>query len=81
MQVIATVDSQKDHYEDLMKRGKKLLQNPNKAPFLTDLIDKMEKTWIEANKQSKIRLTMLTSELGHYEEFLLLSVLCSSWFP
>lgn len=67
--VIATVDGQRDTYEELLKRGKKLLSNPNKAPFLTDLIQKMETTWKEANEQSKVRHTMLTNTAKDWEKY------------
>lgn len=69
--VIATVDGQRDSYEELLKRGKKLLNNPNKAPFLTELIEKMENTWKEANSQSKARHAMLSKtakDWEHYDE-------------
>ncbi|XP_063866278.1 muscle-specific protein 300 kDa-like isoform X2 [Scylla paramamosain] len=67
--VISTVESQRDTYEDLLKRGKKLLLNPNKAPFITDLIEKMERTWIEANEQSKLRLAVLTNTAKDWEKY------------
>ncbi|KAK7020240.1 hypothetical protein SK128_027531 [Halocaridina rubra] len=67
--VIATVEGQRDTYEDLLRRGKKLLQNPNKAPFLTDLIEKMEKTWTEANEQSQARKTMLVNSAKDWEKY------------
>lgn len=67
--VIATVDSQRDIYEELLKRGKKLLNNPNRAPFLPDLIQKMEDTWKEANEQSKARLIMLTNSAKDWEKY------------
>lgn len=67
--VISTVEAQRDTYEDLLRRGKKLLQNPNKAPFLTDLIEKMEKTWNEANEQSQARKTMLVNSAKDWEKY------------
>ncbi|XP_064087798.1 muscle-specific protein 300 kDa-like [Macrobrachium nipponense] len=67
--VIATIEGQRDIYEDLLRRGKKLLQNPNKAPFLTDLIEKMEKTWTEANEQSQARKTMLVNSAKDWEKY------------
>ncbi|KAG0728078.1 hypothetical protein GWK47_033240 [Chionoecetes opilio] len=67
--VITTVDNQRDNYEDLVKRGKKLMLNPNKAPFLTEMIERMEKTWIEANEQSKIRLSVLTNTSKDWEKY------------
>ncbi|XP_069995105.1 muscle-specific protein 300 kDa [Penaeus vannamei] len=67
--VIATVESQREQYEELLKRGKKLLQNPNKAPFLTELIEKMENTWKEANEKSKERHTMLCNSAKDWEKY------------
>jgi len=67
--VIATVEAQRDTYEDLLRRGKKLLQNPNKAPFLTELIEKMEKTWTEANEKSQERKTMLVNSAKDWEKY------------
>jgi len=67
--VIGIVESQRDEYEALLKRGKKLLQNPNKAPFLTELIDKMEVTWKEANEQSKARHAMLCNSAKDWEKY------------
>jgi len=67
--VIANIDGQRDIYEDLLKRGKKLLNNPNKAPFLTDLIEKMEKTWTAANEQSKARHAMLSNTAKDWERY------------
>ncbi|XP_071525119.1 muscle-specific protein 300 kDa-like [Panulirus ornatus] len=67
--VIATIDSQREIYEELLKRGKKLLQNPNKAPFLTELIEKMEYTWKEANEKSKERHVMLCNSAKDWEKY------------
>lgn len=67
--VISTVESQREQYEELLKRGKKLLQNPNKAPFLTELIEKMETTWKEANEKSKERHGMLCNSAKDWEKY------------
>jgi len=67
--VISTVESQREQYEELLKRGKKLLQNPNKAPFLTELIEKMEVTWKEANEKSKERHAMLCNSAKDWEKY------------
>lgn len=67
--VIATVDSTRESYEELLKRGKKLLNNPNKAPFLTELIEKMENTWKEANEKSRERHTMLVNSARDWEKY------------
>merc|ERR1712198_642082 len=67
--VIGIVESQREEYEALLKRGKKLLQNPNKAPFLTELIEKMEVTWKEANEQSKARHAMLCNSAKDWEKY------------
>jgi len=67
--VINTVESQRETYEELLKRGKKLLSNPNKAPFLTELIEKMENTWKEANEQSKARHAMLCNSAKDWEKY------------
>jgi len=67
--VINTVESQRETYEELLKRGKKLLSNPNKAPFLTELLEKMENTWKEANEQSKARHAMLCNSAKDWERY------------
>jgi len=67
--VIGIVESQREEYEALLKRGKKLLQNPNKAPFLTELIEKMEHTWKEANEQSKARHAMLCNSAKDWDKY------------
>ncbi|XP_045608233.1 muscle-specific protein 300 kDa [Procambarus clarkii] len=67
--VINTIDGQKDTYEELLKRGRKLLQNPNCAPFLNDLIDKMENTWNKANELSKERHSMLVNSAKDWEKY------------
>jgi len=67
--VINTVESQRETYEELLKRGKKLLNNPNKAPFLTELLEKMENTWKEANEQSKARHAMLCNSAKDWEKY------------
>jgi len=67
--VIVNVEAQRDIYEDLLRRGKKLLQNPNKAPFLTELIEKMEITWTQANEQSQARKTMLVNSAKDWEKY------------
>jgi len=67
--VINTVESQKDLYEELLKRGKKLASNPNRAPFLSDLIEKMELTWKDANEQSKVRHGMLVNASKDWEKY------------
>ncbi|KAG7167419.1 uncharacterized protein LOC121868280 [Homarus americanus] len=67
--VIGIIDGQRETYEELLKRGKKILQNPNKAPFLTELIEKMENTWNQANEQSKNRHTMLCNSAKDWEKY------------
>jgi len=67
--VIATVDQTKEQYEELMKRGRKLLTCKNVAPFLSDLITKMETTWKEANEKSKERLDMLNKSCKDWETY------------
>jgi len=67
--VIATVEGQRGDYEELLKRGKKLNQNPNRAPFLQDLLEKMEKTWNEANEQSQARKHMLVNSAKDWEKY------------
>ena len=61
-QVIATVEGQRDQYEEFLKRGQKLVKNPNAAPFLAGLIEKLETTWKEANEKSVERADMLKSK-------------------
>merc|ERR1719495_832509 len=69
--VIATVEAQRDQYEEFLKRGQKLVKNPNAAPFLTGLIEKLENTWKEANEKSVERADMLKNsakDWGLYDE-------------
>jgi len=67
--VINTVEAQRETYEELLKRGKKLNLNPNKAPFLTDLLEKMENTWKDASEQSKARHAMLCNSAKDWEKY------------
>lgn len=69
--VIATVESQRDQYDEFLKRGQKLVKNPNAAPFLAGLIEKLETTWKEANEKSQSRCEMLKNsakDWGLYDE-------------
>lgn len=66
---ISTVESCKEQYEDLMKRGQKLLGGKNVAPFLSDLMIKLETTWKEANEKSKSRLEMLNKSHKDWETY------------
>lgn len=69
--VIATVEGQRDQYEEFLKRGQKLVKNPNAAPFLAGLIEKLETTWKEANEKSVERADMLKNsakDWGLYDE-------------
>jgi len=67
--VISTVESSKEQYEELMKRGQKLLSGKNVAPFLHDLLEKLDVTWKEANVKSKSRLEMLTNSAKDWETY------------
>jgi len=67
--VINTVESNKDQYEELLKRGQKLVKCNNIAPFLPDLLTKLELTWKEANEKSKARLEMLTNSAKDWETY------------
>ena len=42
-----------------MKRGAKLMSNPNAPSFLEKEINKMETEWKETSEKAKIRLDML----------------------
>jgi len=67
--VIYTVDANKEMYDDLLKRGQKLVKCKNVAPFLSALLDKLELTWKEANERSKARLEMLTNSAKDWETY------------
>lgn len=67
--VIQTVDASKEQYEELMKRGQKLLTGKNVAPFLKELLEKLELTWKEANEKSKARLEMLNNSAKDWETY------------
>jgi len=67
--VINTVDSNREQYEELLKRGQKLVKCNNVAPFLHALLEKLELTWKEANEKSKSRLEMLTNSAKDWETY------------
>jgi len=67
--VINTVESNKDQYEELVKRGQKLVKCNNVAPFLVGYLEKLEKTWIDANTHSKERHQMLTQSAKDWENY------------
>lgn len=67
--VISTVDQCREQYEELLKRGKKLVGCNNVAPFLQAYLDNLEITWKEANEKSKARLEMLTTSAKDWETY------------
>ncbi|KAF2369155.1 hypothetical protein FHG87_000076 [Trinorchestia longiramus] len=67
--VITTVENSKEQYEELLKRGQKLVKCNNVAPFLAGLLEKLEKTWVEANERSKARLEMLSNSAKDWETY------------
>jgi len=67
--VIQTVNSQRDSYEELYKRGQKLNSQPNVAPFLGELLTKMENTWKDANEKSQERKKMLSTASTDWEMY------------
>jgi len=67
--VIQTVNTQRDVYDDLFKRGQKLNSQPNVAPFLGELLTKMETTWKAANEKSMERKKMLMNASTDWEMY------------
>jgi len=67
--VITTVQAQQDNFEELRKRGAKLVQTPNVAPFLQELLEKLEKSWQDANEHSQSRLQMLKTSSCDWETY------------
>jgi len=67
--VIQTVNTQRDLYEELYKRGQKLNSQPNVAPFLGELLTKMENTWKDANEKSQERKKMLSNASSDWETY------------
>jgi len=67
--VITTVEANKENFEELLKRGKKLVTCKNVAPFLSALLEKLELTWVEANERSKARHEMLTNSAKDWETY------------
>jgi len=67
--VIQTVNSQAGNYDDLFKRGQKLNSQPNVAPFLGELLTKMETTWKAANEKSQERKKMLMNASTDWEMY------------
>ena len=61
-QVISTVDTTREQYEELLKRGQKLVKCNNVAPFLQALLDNLAVIWKEAHDKSQARLEMLNSK-------------------
>merc|ERR1711874_213157 len=67
--VINTIDAQRDAYEELLKRGQKLIKLPNHAPFLGDLLGKIENTWKDANEKSQERIKLLKTTAVEWEKY------------
>merc|ERR1712121_350133 len=67
--VIQTVASQRDSYDELFKRGQKLNSQPNVAPFLGELLTKMETTWKDANEKSQERKKWLLNASNDWEQY------------
>jgi len=67
--VIQTVASQRETYDELFKRGQKLNSQPNVAPFLGELLSKMEATWKDANEKSQERKKMLLDGSSDWETY------------
>merc|ERR1719186_2532560 len=67
--VINTIEAQRDAYEELLKRGQKLIKLPNHAPFLGDLLSKMENTWKDANEKSQERIKLLKATAIEWEKY------------
>jgi len=67
--VINTVESHKEQYEEMLKRGQKLVKCNNVAPFLFEFMEKLEATWKDANEKSKARLEMLTNSAKDWETY------------
>jgi len=67
--VINTIEAQRDSYEELLKRGQKLIKLPNHAPFLGDLLSKMENTWKDANEKSQERIKLLKTTAVEWEKY------------
>jgi len=67
--VIETVKAQKELYEEHLKRGNKLVKCNNVAPFLHALLEKLQRTWKEANEKSKARHEFLTNVAKDWEAY------------
>merc|ERR1712168_877289 len=67
--VINTIEAQRDAYDELLKRGQKLHKLPNHAPFLGELLSKMENTWKDANDKSQERIKLLKTTAIEWEKY------------
>jgi len=67
--VINTIGAQRDSYEELLKRGQKLMKLPNHAPFLRELLSTVENTWKDANEKSQERLKLLKTTGVEWEKY------------
>jgi len=67
--VIQIVGTQRDMYDELFKRGQKLNSQANVAPFLGELLTKMESTWKNANEKSQERKKWLTNASSDWETY------------
>lgn len=67
--VINTVEAHKEQYEEMLKRGQKLVKCNNVAPFLFEFMEKLEATWKDANEKSKARHEMLQNSAKDWETY------------
>uniref|UniRef100_A0A2P2HZN4 Chromosome partition protein Smc-like n=1 Tax=Hirondellea gigas TaxID=1518452 RepID=A0A2P2HZN4_9CRUS len=67
--VLRTIENQATIYNDLMKRGNKLKNNPNAPSFLGKEIEKMETMWKDTNEKARLRVDMLQNSNKDWEVY------------
>lgn len=58
-QVLRTIENQAPIYNELKRRGQKLMANPNAPSFLEREIKKLDETWKDTNQKAQERISLL----------------------
>ncbi|XP_071525118.1 muscle-specific protein 300 kDa-like [Panulirus ornatus] len=67
--VLRTIENQAPIYNELMRRGQKLMSNPNAPSFLEREIKKLEEAWKETNEKAQERINMLNNAFKDWDVY------------